>query len=134
MGLSSYILLALAAAAAAAIKLHAKHPFPRVGDQTPFGIGYLITAVKAITRTPELIEEGLKKYHGKPFVLPTLGGSMLFTANKGDIELMKRSDDSVVSPRPVSRSAWERLLNRSPLPTVESTHSSERGLSLSWGL
>jgi hypothetical protein len=97
MGLSEYILL-VAAASAVAIKLHTRHSFPRVGNQAPFGIGYLITAFQAFTKTSELIEEGLKKYPGKPFVLPTLGGSMLLTAHKGDIELMKRSDDSVVSP------------------------------------
>ena len=100
MGLSSYLLL-MAAAAAVAIKLHTRRSFPRVGNQTPFGIGYLITALQAITKGPELIEEGLKKYPGKPFVLPTLGGSLLFTANKGDIEIMKKSDDSVVRPGPL---------------------------------
>jgi hypothetical protein len=100
MGSSSYILL-VAIAAAVAIKLHTKRPFPRVGNQTPFGIGYLITAFKAITKAPELIEEGLTKYHGKPFVLPTLGGSMLLTSNKADVELMRKSDDSTVSPGPV---------------------------------
>jgi len=98
MGLSSCVLL-IAAAAVVAIKLHTRRPFPRVGNQTPFGIGYLITALQAITKGPELIEEGLKKYPGKPFVLPTLGGSVLLTANKGDVELMRRSDDSVVRPR-----------------------------------
>jgi len=100
MGLSSYVLL-IAAAAVFAIKLHTRRPFPRVGNQTPFGIGYLITALQAITKSPELIEEGLKKYPGKPFVLPTLGGSLLLTENKSDIEIMRRSDDSVVSPRPL---------------------------------
>ena len=99
MGSSAYILLA-AATAAVAIRLYTRHPFPRVGNQTPFGIGYLITAFQAITRGPELIEEGLKKYPGKPFVLPSLAGSVLFTAHKGDAELMKKSDDSVVSPGP----------------------------------
>ena len=100
MGLSSYLLL-IAAAAAVAIKLHTRRPFPRVGNQTPFGIGYLITAAQAITKAQELIEEGLKKYPGKPFVLPMLGGSQLFTANRADIEIMKKSDDSVVSPGPL---------------------------------
>ena len=97
MGLSGYVLLA-AAAAAVAIRLHTRHPFPRVGNQTPFGIGYLITAFQGITKSAELVEEGLKKYPGKPFVLPTFAGSVLFTAHKGDVELMKKSDDSVVSP------------------------------------
>lgn len=99
-GLSGYVLLA-AAAAAVAIRLHTRHPFPRVGNQTPFGIGYLITAFQAITKGAELVEEGLKKYPGKPFILPTFGGSVLFTAHKGDVELMRKSDDSVVSPGPV---------------------------------
>jgi len=101
MGLPSYILLTAAAAAVLAIKLHTRHPFPRVGNQTPFGIGYLITALQAITKGPELIKEGLKKYPGKPFILPTLGGSVLLTANKGDVKLMRRNDGSVVSPRPL---------------------------------
>jgi hypothetical protein len=97
MELSSYaLLIAVAAAAAVAISLHTRRPFPRVGNQMPFGIGYLITAFKATTKGQELIEEGLSKYPGKPFVLPTLGGSLLFTANKADVELMKKSDDSMV--------------------------------------
>ena len=125
MELSSYILL-IAAAAVIAVKLHTRRPFPRVGNQMPFGIGYLITGLKAITRAPELIEEGLKKYPGKPFVLPTLGGSILLTANKGDIELMRKSDDSVVSPGYVPNSAWECL---SP-PSVEPAYCNKRGLPL----
>jgi hypothetical protein len=108
MGLSGYILVA-AAGAAVAIRLHTRHPFHRVGNQTPLGIGYLITAFRAITKAAELIEEGLKKYPGKPFVLPTLGGSVLFTAHKGDVELIKKSDDSVVSPGPLHYSVPENV-------------------------
>ena len=114
MGLSSYLLL-IAAAAAVAIKLHTRRPFPRVGNQTPFGIGYLITALQAITKSSELIEEGLKKYPGKPFVLPTLGGSQLFTANKADIEIMKKSDDSVVRPGPLPCATSVNVYSRLPV-------------------
>jgi len=97
MELPSCVLLT-EAAAVLPIKLHTRRPYPRVGNQTPFGVGYLITALQATTKGRELIEEGLKKYPGKPFILPTLGGSVLLTANNGDIEIMRRSDDSVVSP------------------------------------
>ena len=115
MELSSYaLLIAVAASAAVAISFHTRRPFPRVGNQTPFGIGYLITAFKATTKGQELIEEGLSKYPGKPFVLPTLGGSLLFTANKADVELMKKSDDSMVRPGTVSCSA-----PRSAYPPVQ---------------
>jgi hypothetical protein len=126
MGSSSYILL-VAVAAAVAIKLHTKRPFPRVGNQTPFGIGYLITAFKAITQAPELIEEGLTKYHGKPFVLPTLGGSVLLTSNKADAELMRKSDDSTVNPGPGPCSV---VGNAYALLPVEPTYCSKRGLPL----
>ena len=125
MGLSSYILL-IAAAAAVAIKLHTRRSFPRVGNQTPFGIGYLITALQAITNAPELIEEGLKKYPGRPFVLPTLGGSQLYTSNKGDIEIMKKSDDSVVSPGPLPCAG---PVNAHSLLPVEPAYRNKRGLS-----
>jgi len=125
MELSIYVLLT-ATAAVLAIKLHTRHPFPRVGNQTPFGIGYLITALQAITKSPELIEEGLKKYPGKPFILPTLAGSVLLTANKGDVELMRRSDDSVVSPRPLLACVWEC----SSLLPVEPADRSKRGSPL----
>ena len=126
MELSNYaLLIAVAATAAVAISFHTRRPFPRVGNQTPFGIGYLITAFKATTKGQELIEEGLSKYPGKPFVLPTLGGSLLFTANKADVELMKKSDDSMVRPGTVScfapRSAY-------PLRSVEPTYRNKRGL------
>ena len=114
MGLSSYLLL-IAAAAAVAIKLHTRRPFPRVGNQMPFGIGYLITALQAVTKSSELIEEGLKKYPGKPFVLPTLGGSQLFTANKADIEIMKKSDDSVVRPGPLPCATSVNVYSRLPV-------------------
>jgi len=50
MGLSDYLLLAVAAAGVA-IKLHTRHSFPCVGNQAPFGIGYLITAFQAITKS-----------------------------------------------------------------------------------
>jgi hypothetical protein len=83
--------------AAVAFKLHTTHSFPRVGNPTPFGIGYLITALKGITQTWELLEEGIKKYGGRPFVLPTLAGSILCSTNKGDVELLWKSDDHVVS-------------------------------------
>lgn len=48
---------------------------PRVGKGGP--LGFVLTALKSITSFGDLVDEGLNKYGGKAFVLPSMTGSFV---------------------------------------------------------
>jgi hypothetical protein len=54
---------------------HNRTGLPRVGKGGP--LGFILTALKSITSFADLIDEGLNKYGGKAFVLPSMTGSFV---------------------------------------------------------
>jgi hypothetical protein len=68
---------------------------PRVGPPTAFG--YIWTLWYSVFHQQELFAEGREKFHGRPFVVPTLAGSLVVVGS-GCVEFLQQSDDSVVSP------------------------------------
>ncbi|KAF7347452.1 hypothetical protein MVEN_01501200 [Mycena venus] len=73
---------------------HNRTGLPRVGKAGP--IGFILTAFKSITSFADLLEEGLNKYGGKAFVIPTMAGSRVIIG-VDNVEKVKNSDDSIIN-------------------------------------
>ncbi|KAF7347450.1 Ent-kaurene oxidase [Mycena venus] len=73
---------------------HNRTGLPRVGKAGPIGI--ILTAFKSITSFEDLLEEGLNKYGGKAFVVPTMAGSLVIVG-VDNVEEVKNSDDSIIN-------------------------------------
>jgi len=67
---------------------------PRVGRAGP--LGYAWTVLRSVFDSDGLVEEGWKKFGGKPFILPSASGEWI-VLGPDDVELIRKSDDSVVS-------------------------------------
>ncbi|KAJ6520279.1 cytochrome P450 [Mycena sanguinolenta] len=77
---------------------HNRTGLPRVGKSGP--LGFILTALKSITSFADLIDEGLNKYGGKAFVIPTMAGSLI-VAGPENVDLFKSSDDTAIN-QPIS--------------------------------
>jgi hypothetical protein len=66
---------------------------PRVGPPTVFG--YMYTAVRFVTKSAEILDDGWRQFSGRPFVVPTLSGSMIIVGAEV-VEFLQQSDDTVV--------------------------------------
>ena len=67
---------------------------PRVGPPTIFG--YAWTALRFTFKPVEVMYEAKARFGGRPYVLPSLGGSWIVLSGD-DIEFLRSSDDSTVS-------------------------------------
>ncbi|KAJ7123770.1 cytochrome P450 [Mycena epipterygia] len=65
---------------------------PRVGMAGP--IGYAATVLRSVLDSEGLVDEGWRKFGGKPFILPSMSGEWI-VLGPDDVELLRRSDDSV---------------------------------------
>ncbi|KAF7337643.1 Ent-kaurene oxidase [Mycena sanguinolenta] len=77
---------------------HNQTGLPRVGKSGP--LGFILTALKSITSFADLLDEGLNKYGGKAFVVPTMAGSLI-VAGPENVDLFKSSDDTAIN-QPIS--------------------------------
>ncbi|KAF7337632.1 Ent-kaurene oxidase [Mycena sanguinolenta] len=77
---------------------HNRTGLPRVGKSGP--LGFILTALKSITSFADLLDEGLNKYGGKAFVVPTMAGSLVI-AGPENVGLFKSSDDTAIN-QPIS--------------------------------
>ncbi|KAJ6520276.1 cytochrome P450 [Mycena sanguinolenta] len=77
---------------------HNRTGLPRVGKSGP--LGFILTALKSITSFADLLDEGLNKYGGKAFVIPTMAGSLIIAGSE-NVDLFKSSDDSAIN-QPIS--------------------------------
>ncbi|THU95306.1 cytochrome P450 [Dendrothele bispora CBS 962.96] len=73
--------------------LRPRSNIPRVGPPGPFG--YIYTVFRSILDSDGLVEEGWNRFDGKPFVLPSATGEWIVLGRPEDVELLRRSDDSV---------------------------------------
>ncbi|KAF7337628.1 Ent-kaurene oxidase [Mycena sanguinolenta] len=73
---------------------HNRTGLPRVGKSGP--LGFILTALKSITSFADLLDEGLNKYGGKAFVVPTMAGSFII-AGPENVDLFKSSDDTAIN-------------------------------------
>ncbi|KAF8204329.1 cytochrome P450 [Mycena galopus ATCC 62051] len=71
---------------------HNRTGLPRVGKGGP--LGFIQTALKSITAFGDLVDEGLERFEGKAFVVPTMGGSFIVVGAE-NVDLIKSSDDTV---------------------------------------
>lgn len=94
--LNGAILAVTLALLAVSVRLltQSRRPFPRVGAPGPFG--YVWTVIRSVIDCDKVVEEGCKQFGGKSFVLPSLGGEMVIMGPE-NVEMLRRSDDSVVS-------------------------------------
>jgi hypothetical protein len=95
MQLETLVAASVALVAFSAYLTHNRTGLPRVGKAGP--VGFILTALRSIGSFEDLIKEGLNKYGGKPFVVPTMAGSVILVSGPENIDLIKASDDSAVS-------------------------------------
>lgn len=69
----------------------ARHSVPQVGGEGL--VNYVKTALRFITHAEDVIREGIERFGGHPFVIPTIGGK-LFVIGPENYEALKMSDDS----------------------------------------
>ena len=67
---------------------------PRVGSRGPFGYAWAV--LRSVLDSNGLVEEGFKRFGGKPFILPSMSGEWIVLGPE-NVELLRKSDDSVVS-------------------------------------
>ncbi|KAJ7356763.1 cytochrome P450 [Mycena albidolilacea] len=77
---------------------HHRTGLPRVGKGGP--LGFILMALKSITSFTDLIDEGLNKYGGKAFVLPSMTGSFVLVGPE-NVDIIKSSDDTAIN-QPIS--------------------------------
>jgi hypothetical protein len=95
MQLETLVAASVALVAFSAYLTHNRTGLPRVGKAGP--VGFILTALRSIGSFEDLIKEGLNKYGGKPFVVPTMAGSVIMVSGPENIDLIEASDDSAVS-------------------------------------
>ena len=65
-----------------------------MGAAGPFG--YAWTVFRSVLDSDGLVEEGVKRFQGKPFILPSMSGEWIVLGPE-NVEELRLSDDSVVS-------------------------------------
>jgi hypothetical protein len=68
-------------------------PLPRIGPPTIFG--YIWTALRFTLHPDRVLAEARTRFSGRPYVLPSLGGSLVILSGD-DVEFLRRADDKVV--------------------------------------
>ncbi|KAJ7361121.1 cytochrome P450 [Mycena albidolilacea] len=99
MQLETLVAASVALVAFSAYLTHNRTGLPRIGKAGP--VGFILTALRSIGSFEDLIKEGLNKYGGKPFVVPTMAGSVIMVSGPENIDLIEASDDSAIN-QPIS--------------------------------
>ena len=74
MSLVTWTLLPLLALLYAFTRPKSRHSVPQIGGEGP--INYIKTALRFITQAEDVIREGVERFGGHPFVIPTIGGRL----------------------------------------------------------
>lgn len=97
VGITTFLLAILCLAVVASSRRRHTTRLPRVGKAGP--LGYVWIVIRSVFDCNSVVEEGCKQFKGQPFVFPTLGGEIVILG-PDNTELLRRSDDSVVSGMP----------------------------------